>query len=104
MEENVHAVVRMLPYHPELDPIEFVWAKVKNKAAGENVANILLELKTTIDQKLSHRLLVNWKKFCDHVLKIDDYFEYDKAVDVKTDSLIITSNHSDTSDDETDEI
>ena len=46
----------------------------------------------------------NWKKFCDHVLKIEeDYFESDRVVDMQTDSLIITDNHSDTSDDETDD-
>ena len=45
MEENGHAIVRLPPYHPELNLVELVWAKVKNEVAGENVTNNLVEVK-----------------------------------------------------------
>lgn len=33
----------------------------------------------------------------------EDYFEFDSIAGMQTDSLIVTDNHSDTSDDETDD-
>ena len=56
-----------------------------------------------VDQKLSDFSPENWKKFLDHVLKIEeDYFDSDRVVDMQTDGLIIIGNHSDTNDDKTD--
>lgn len=45
MEEYGHVTVRLLPYHPELNPVELEWAKVSNEVAGENVTNNLVEVK-----------------------------------------------------------
>lgn len=43
MEENGHAIVRLPPYHPELNPVKLVWVKIKNKMAGKSVTNNLVE-------------------------------------------------------------
>jgi transposase len=37
LEKNGHRVLRLPPYHPELNPIEKIWAQVKNWVASRNV-------------------------------------------------------------------
>lgn len=59
MEESGHAVVRWAPYNPELNPVDVVWAKVKNEVADENVANSLVEVTKMIEQKLFDLLQEN---------------------------------------------
>lgn len=42
MEENGHPTVRLLLYYLELNLVKLLRAKLKNKMAGENVANNLV--------------------------------------------------------------
>jgi hypothetical protein len=37
LSEHGHSVLRLPPYHPELNPIELIWVLVKNYVAAHNV-------------------------------------------------------------------
>lgn len=36
-KKNNHDVLRLPPYHPDLNPIEMVWAAIKGHVAAKNV-------------------------------------------------------------------
>ncbi|XP_050308995.1 uncharacterized protein LOC126745273 [Anthonomus grandis grandis] len=46
LEEHGHKVLRLPPYHPELNPIEKIWALVKNGVAAHNVTFKLADVET----------------------------------------------------------
>jgi hypothetical protein len=37
LAEHGHMVIRLPPYHPDLNPIEKIWGIVKNRVAAKNV-------------------------------------------------------------------
>lgn len=53
LEEHGHSVLRLPPYHPELNPIELIWGLVKNWVATHNVSFRLDEVETLLRQKFN---------------------------------------------------
>lgn len=51
MKENGHTALRLLPYHPELNPIKNVWDVLHNWIATQNVHFKSDELKCFIEEK-----------------------------------------------------
>lgn len=93
-------VLRLPPYHPELNPIEKIWALMKN-----HVHDRILPLKWIMfvtlrsrNLKISH--LRSGKKICQHSRKIEnEYLERECLLDDFNDLII---NLEDTSGDKSD--
>ena len=66
-----HIVVRLPPYHCDLNPLELIWSQIKGKVARENntftVNAILDETKSAIAAVTKE----DWKKCCKHVEQIE---------------------------------
>jgi hypothetical protein len=94
MTANGHTVLRLPPYHPDLHPIELIWADVKQRVGGKKelgqmslnifARSIYLFMDCTswwqtTKHRASYSLLVFClnispaKKYCDHCICIEKY-------------------------------
>lgn len=103
IRDHGHIPIRLPPYMCELNPIEIAWAQLKRfirdkNTTGEFSIKMLREL---VDQGIESITSDDWKKFCSHVLKIEDDFWTNDQYMEEVELLIITLN-GDSSEDDTD--
>ncbi|XP_063924723.1 uncharacterized protein LOC135138677 [Zophobas morio] len=82
MAQHGHQVLRLPPYHPELNPIEKIWANVKNWVAGQNTTFKLKDVETLARKRFAEITPDNWAAICSHVAKTeDDYIIRERMLD-----------------------
>lgn len=102
-EKAGHAVLRLPPYHCELNPIELVWGHVKNRIASKNKNFSLSEVKDLAEEALRNETPDMWKHSVQHVIEVESRFwAIDNITDNLMDAFIITANtgESDSSEEE----
>jgi len=100
--EAGHTVLRLPPYHFDLNPIELAWAQVKNNVALHNVSYNIHDVEERLNNNISNLSPDSWKKFVEHVKKLEDsLWEVDNVVDSFTDENRIVVNLGNSSDSET---
>jgi hypothetical protein len=100
LSEHGHSVLRLPPYHPELNPIELIWVLVKNYVAAHNVTFNLDDVWKIAVDKFNNVKMEEWKKICDHVTKIeDDYLQREHIVDEVQELIIRVGYDTDSSTD-----
>ncbi|XP_053984843.1 uncharacterized protein LOC128879369 [Hylaeus volcanicus] len=62
-----HEVVRLSPYHCELNPIELAWAYIKEYVRGRNVTYKLPDVRQLIYEAIENVSPVMWQNFIRHV-------------------------------------
>lgn len=98
--ENGHSVVRLPPYHPDLNPIELIWATVKNRVAKLNTTFKLNDVWKLAESEFSSITPEDWIKRCEHVIQVEDnYLENEIIIDCRTEELIINLNDDDSDSD-----
>ena len=97
-KEYVHEILRLPPYHCELNPIELAWAAEINYVAGEN-KDMSLDLVEKLFRKKREEFLEDfWRKCVEHAKKIEEnYRESDRIQDNKVEQLIIKLKPTDSS-------
>lgn len=101
LRHNGHTVLRLPPYHPDLNPIELIWATVKNNVAARNVNFKIEDVRKIAEEEFSRISEQDWQKCCKHVVNIENkYFESEILVDERIESLIIDVNNESDSDDD----
>ena len=97
-KEYEHEILRLLPYHCELNPIELAWAAEKNYVAGEN-KDMSPDSVEKLFRKKREKLPEDfWIKCVEHVEKIEEnYWESDRIQDNKVKHLIIELKPTDSS-------
>lgn len=102
-ENAGHTVLRLPPYHPDLNPIELVWAKIKHDVATRNVTFKFNDVVEITKDEFAKYSVNQWQQCCSHVIKIEEtYLTNEHLIDVQTERLIISVNGE--SSDEDDEI
>ena len=71
-EEYGHEILRLPPYHCELNPIELAWAAEKNYVAGENKDMSLDSVEKLFRKKREELPEDFWRKCVEHVKKIEE--------------------------------
>lgn len=74
LKEHGHDVLRLPPYHPELNAIELIWADVKNWVATNNVTFKIADVKQLAQHKFENISAEDWRKKCDNVKKHEQEF------------------------------
>lgn len=99
-EEKNKVILRLPPYHCELNPIELIWAQVKNEVAANNKSFKLDEVKNLLNDALLHVTATNWKNCVEHVIKEEEkMYKLDHIMDDLVEPLLISvGNSSDESD------
>ena len=62
-----HEVVRLPPYHCELNPIELAWSQVKRFIKENNMLFTLTAVKELTYKGFEQVVLAQWKKLINHV-------------------------------------
>ncbi|XP_072395143.1 uncharacterized protein [Diabrotica undecimpunctata] len=82
LREHSHIPFCLPPYHPDLNPIELIWATVKNNVSQKNVTFKLADVQKLTEEEFSKIDANEWRKRCDHVItKEDEYMDSEKVVD-----------------------
>ncbi|KAH6943832.1 hypothetical protein HPB50_000126 [Hyalomma asiaticum] len=72
-------VHRLLPYHCEFNPIELVWAKVKNGIAAENRDFKQSTVNAILREKIKQVTMEDWRKSIQHVMDLEAKFRLDTS-------------------------
>lgn len=97
LKEHGFAVLRLPPYHPDLNPIENIWGIVKNDVASRNINQNYTSIMSILNEAFDRVNKDVWFNTCQHVEKIED--EYMRHCDLDFSFII---NVGDTSDSESD--
>lgn len=102
LQEHGHVSLRLPPYHPDLNPIENIWAQVKNNVAQKNVHFKLDIVNGLVEAEFDAVTIEDWNKRCQKVIRNENkYLENEHHIDIITDELIININND--SEDDSDE-
>ncbi|KAJ4444691.1 hypothetical protein ANN_06488 [Periplaneta americana] len=94
------------PYSPELNPLELIWADIKQWVAGQNTTFNLEQVMKLCQQRVDGISVAKWEIVCEHVEKIEDeYIEQEGIMENVIESFIITGgdSSSESDDDEDDD-
>lgn len=70
LNEHGHEVLRLPPYHCDLNPIEKIWAIVKRRVAEKNVDQAPSEIASITEAAFRTVTIEEWLNVCLHVEKI----------------------------------
>jgi transposase len=104
LQNHGHTVIRLPPYHPDLNPIELIWAQLKQSVAKNNttfrntdIINLTIEACESIGKK-------QWTAVCEKVITIEDeYLEREVLIDEVQDTFVINLGEDIDDDDDDDE-
>lgn len=81
-------MVRLLPYHCDLNPIELIWANLKIKVAAQNVGS--RDVKQLAEEAFNSITPETWKNCCQHVEMLEkEYYERGRHLYRDIDELIV---------------
>jgi hypothetical protein len=81
--------------HPDLNPIELIWATVKNNVSKKNITFKLEDVRKLAEHEFDQITPEEWQKRCQHVINIEQkYLENEAFIDIHTEinPLIINLN------------
>ncbi|XP_025196242.1 uncharacterized protein LOC112595312 [Melanaphis sacchari] len=93
---NNHTILRLPPYHCELNPIELAWSSVKNYVRMNNTTYKLPDVKQLLLEGIKQVDAEMWKSFISHTKKEETkFYEVDNIIDEvlsakKSDNLLMT--------------
>lgn len=103
-EHNI-IVLRLPPYHCELNPIELAWASVKHHVKINNSSYKLPDVKTLLLEGVERVTPEMWRSFISHVIKEEaKFYEIDFISEALLEAestphvMTITGNTSDSDD------
>lgn len=100
LAEHGHTVLRLPPYHPELNPIEKIWALVKNHVAACNTTFKLDDVWKLAVDKFKNIGVQDWQNICCHVEKAEkEYMDREYIMDDVQELIIRVGEDSGESDD-----
>lgn len=96
-------ILRLPPYHCELNPIELIWSQVKGYVAGNNKTFSLPEVRKLLEEGIRRVTKENWEKCVSHVKKEEEkLWELDNIIEDMEESNPFVINLSNESSDDSD--
>jgi hypothetical protein len=99
-----HTVLRLPPYHPDLNPIEKMWAIVKNRIAAKNVTFKLQDVQHLAEQNFAAVTTEEWAAVCRHVQTVEEeYMSREHEMDSVMEKITINADDDDDDDGDDDD-
>lgn len=93
LAEKGHTVIRLPPYHPELNSIELIWAELKNWVASHNTTFNVNDVMKLCEKKFSEIGSAEWQRKCNHTKKVEeDYRTVQGLIENEIESFVINVN------------
>ena len=93
-----HHVLRLPPYHCELNPIELVWSQVKGYIAANNKYYKLPEVQQLMREGIRKVTPEQWRNYVEHVKQTENHmWEADGLIERLHDKIVINLNDDDSS-------
>jgi len=89
LKEN-KLVLRLPPYHCELNPIELAWSVVKNYAKQNNISFKLNDFQKVLNEGIQKVTPEMWANFVSHTIKEEDKFY---EIDIISDRMMNDEDH-----------
>ena len=80
---NGHFVLRLPPYHCELNPIELIWSQIKGEVAVKNTSFKMSEVKSLLEKAIANVTPENWAAAERHVIDLENSL-FDAEVKIDT--------------------
>ncbi|XP_076653174.1 uncharacterized protein LOC143359248 isoform X2 [Halictus rubicundus] len=94
-KQQNHTVLRLPPYHYELNPIVSAWAMVKRYVEAGNTSYKLENVKKLIEDAVEHVTVESWQNFIRHTIEEENkLLQMDHITDDLMDELTDTSDWS----------
>lgn len=85
-----HEIIRLPPYHPDLNPIELIWSQVKNKVATNNKDFKIKSVQKLFEETLPTITETDWQNAIKHVIGIEQsYWSKENIIDIDINQVII---------------
>ena len=98
IQEWGHRVLRLPPYHCDLNPIEMIWGITKNNVADNNKTFKLSDAKTLTDTALESIKKETFQKSCRHTEEIEAKYWAQDGLDITpiVNDIVIDLEETDT--------
>ncbi|XP_046685395.1 uncharacterized protein LOC124371124 [Homalodisca vitripennis] len=85
-----HTVLRLPPYHPDLNPIELIWSLLKERVAKKNVTFNINTVEQLVKETCDSITQEDWRKRCDHTISVEQtYMELERQIDEMTERIVV---------------
>lgn len=95
--ERGHHVLRLPPYHCDLNPIEMIWGQVKNKVASINNTFTLKSTLAFAEKCIGEVTAHAWKETVRHVVQIADKYRRSDGIQPLQNPVIVDLDDSSSS-------
>lgn len=93
-------ILRLPPYHCELNPIELIWAQVKGFVARKNTTYKMKDVQTLFEEALKEVNAEKWRKCIEHVIKEEQkMWELDNLIEQTVQPIVINLEADESSSD-----
>ena len=92
IREHGHEVLRLPPYHCDLNPIELIWSQVKGTVARRNRDFSLKSTAKLTDEAIKEVSVSDWNNAIAHVDKVVEQYMKNDGVRPRIDNIIIPLN------------
>ncbi|KAL4098134.1 hypothetical protein QTP88_022796 [Uroleucon formosanum] len=102
LSKEGHDIIRLPPYHPDLNPIEMIWSQVKQYIAKQNHNGSIKKIAELCKQKMESMGKSEWGAVCANVKKLEtEMWKNESYMDIEMDKLIVTYGEDTTDDSDT---
>jgi hypothetical protein len=82
LAEHGHSALRLPPYHPDINPIELIWASVKEYVAIKNVSFRLDDAMKLAEEKFNIVTKEEWSSRCNNARRCEqNYLRLEPIID-----------------------
>lgn len=93
LKKHGHTVLRLPPYHCDLNPIELIWSLAKHKVAMNNVNQSGVEIEKLVRNAFLEIGPSDWNQHCKHVKRLEEeMWQRDGLLDEAVESLCFMVN------------
>lgn len=103
LKQHGHEVLKLPPYHCDLNAIELIWSLVKRKIASKNLGVHGTQTEDLIRECFLSITAGDWKKCTDHIINVEnEYKSKDRITETELEQFIINVREDDSDTEDSD--